>query len=338
MSALPGCYAALVATGLAALLFASFVAAEHRRHGEFRLGTAVLRFVVLLYALGLAAYVLFPSTAECLAPQWIPLTALTSGAMLAQFACNIALFVPLGALVRRGVAAAVMVGAGVSAVIELTQLTGTWFVHPCPHRVFDIDDIIANTIGAALGGLLAPRLRHLPTGGSGRPASEPRPVTATRRLLGMCCDALLLWWLGLCCARLAEVVLHLTRTEPTRWWQATALWFAPAALLLLATVTARGTSPGQHAVLLRARAPNRRPVPAAFVRWAVGCGGLAIGQGALEVTTGHPSIAVALLWCAAHAWGVTSGRDHRGITGRAAGLDTIDARQSQRAPTTARST
>ncbi|MDA3629430.1 VanZ family protein [Saccharopolyspora sp. WRP15-2] len=337
MSVLPASFAVLAATGLAAMAFAPFVAAEHRRHGELRAGVALLRFAALLYAVGLASYVLLPFADDqtCFEPQWQPFASFRSVLMVEQFACNIALFVPLGALLRRGPAAAALVGAAVSVFVELTQLTGMWFLHPCPYRVFDVDDVIANTTGAALGGLLAPLLRRVPTAARDRPAT-PRLVTAPRRLLGMACDLLLLWWLGIACARGAELVLWLTGTSPGAWWEASALWFAPAVVLLIPMLLG-GNSLGQHAVCLRARAPTR-PKTAALLRWALGIGGLAAAQGTCTVVLGAPDAVLGMLWCTAHACGVTVTRDHRGITGLVAGLQVIDARRSQRAPTAARST
>ncbi|WJY69082.1 VanZ like family protein [Corynebacterium auris] len=65
-----------------------------------------------------------------------------------NFLGNVALFVPVGLLARRR---AVPVGAGLSLAIELTQfVTATGYT--------DIDDLIFNTLGAALGGWLAGRL------------------------------------------------------------------------------------------------------------------------------------------------------------------------------------
>lgn len=78
--------------------------------------------------------------------------------VLAQVALNVALFVPLGVLLRRwwGVSwpRAAAVGALVSLGIETTQLTGVWFVYDCAHRVFDVDDVLANVAGASLGAAL----------------------------------------------------------------------------------------------------------------------------------------------------------------------------------------
>ncbi len=34
---------------------------------------------------------------------------------------------------------------------EFTQLTGLYFIYPSPYRVFDVDDLIMNTLGAIIG-------------------------------------------------------------------------------------------------------------------------------------------------------------------------------------------
>lgn len=72
-----------------------------------------------------------------------------------QFVANIALFVPFGFFLHQasrwpGIAV-IAVGASASMLIELSQGTGFFGVFPCPYRVFDVDDIIANTAGAVLG-------------------------------------------------------------------------------------------------------------------------------------------------------------------------------------------
>lgn len=45
----------------------------------------------------------------------------------------------------------VALGGLSSLLIELTQLTGTWGLYPCPYREFDVDDLILNTAGVAIG-------------------------------------------------------------------------------------------------------------------------------------------------------------------------------------------
>ena len=76
-------------------------------------------------------------------------------ANLAQFAMNIALFMPLGVLFPvlfvRFESAARVIGTGfmISLVIELAQLA--LFITVGTGRSTDIDDVIANTLGATVG-------------------------------------------------------------------------------------------------------------------------------------------------------------------------------------------
>jgi hypothetical protein len=74
---------------------------------------------------------------------------------------NFLVCLPIGALlfpyVRR-VRAVVGAGFALSLAVELTQLTGTWGFYPCAYRKFDMDDLVLNTLGVALGFALARRL------------------------------------------------------------------------------------------------------------------------------------------------------------------------------------
>jgi glycopeptide antibiotics resistance protein len=84
------------------------------------------------------------------------LQALTTTAF-EQMALNVLLFVPLGIfarmLWRRGFAGAILLGFACSLFIEVTQLTANWGTAPFQYRIFDVDDLITNTCGAALGWL-----------------------------------------------------------------------------------------------------------------------------------------------------------------------------------------
>lgn len=69
----------------------------------------------------------------------------------------------IGALLSRHALrwrSAVGLGFALSLTVELTQLTGTWGFYPCAHRTFDVDDLILNTLGVALGFMAARRLRR----------------------------------------------------------------------------------------------------------------------------------------------------------------------------------
>lgn len=84
-------------------------------------------------------------------PGWI-------GFGLVEFAANVLMFVPLGALgvLARppfGAVAVVACGTALSIAVEL----GQWLL--IPGRTGDYRDVIANIVGAALGALLAERFR-----------------------------------------------------------------------------------------------------------------------------------------------------------------------------------
>ena len=351
---------AVLATGyavvLAVLLFLPFVVREYRMRGELGAGTALLRFGALLYALALVCYVLspFPQVSEgfCAAvgplpPQWRPLASfdgaswpdrwtdvarlLAGDGSVQQFALNVVLFVPLGVVLRRwfgrGIVSVALLGCTVSLAIELTQLTGNWFLYPCPYRLFDVDGLIANTAGALLGRVLAPVVVLVPGRRTGVEPDFPRPVSRFRRYTGMSFDLVLLWWIGGIAGHGLDLALRQGILAQRPWLQPTALWFGPAVLLLLVTVIGGGSTLGQRAVLLRSvRSPARRPpVPAVLSRWSAGLGGLALVQGILyAVGLSMLWLPLTVVWAAVHGWGVLS--DHRGFTGRFAGLLVIDAR------------
>ncbi|KJK43777.1 hypothetical protein UK23_31980 [Lentzea aerocolonigenes] len=92
-----------------------------------------------------------PRQAVQLVPfQWIADTFRDGQIAFDQMTLNVLLFVPLGAMLmfwgRRTVGQAALIGYGVSLLIEGSQLM--W-----ANRIFDVDDLITNTTGTALGWL-----------------------------------------------------------------------------------------------------------------------------------------------------------------------------------------
>jgi glycopeptide antibiotics resistance protein len=109
-------------------------------------------------------------------------------------ALNVALLVPLAFFLRylsgMRFLTTVALGFCTSLFLELTQLTGLWFIYPCAYRLFSVDDLILNTTGAAIGWLIAgPVSRLLP---DLDPVRDRRRyatrVTASRRLLALATD------------------------------------------------------------------------------------------------------------------------------------------------------
>jgi glycopeptide antibiotics resistance protein len=76
-----------------------------------------------------------------------------------QVVMNVLLFLPLGVfakvLWRRSLTGAALLGFAASLLIEITQLTATFGTAPFVYRIFDVDDLINNTAGAALGWIAA---------------------------------------------------------------------------------------------------------------------------------------------------------------------------------------
>lgn len=195
-----------------------FLAYHHyHRHGSFRGWSAFLTVVSFFYLGGLVAFTLFPvpdqSGAYCTVRegtsywQLIPFASvgdvvvraatvgfpavLRTGVFLQVF-FNVILLLPLGALLayryRKGLGFTVLVGFGVSLLIETTQGTGVWGLFPCPYRLADVDDLITNTAGAAIGWLVGWALvRYLPDPiGDVSPDTDPPRVA--RRVFAVVID------------------------------------------------------------------------------------------------------------------------------------------------------
>lgn len=76
-----------------------------------------------------------------------------------QIAFNVLMFMPWGfmarAVFKRPVMTSTLTAFAGSLLIETTQLTGFWGIYPCGYRIFDVDDLITNTLGGLVGALVA---------------------------------------------------------------------------------------------------------------------------------------------------------------------------------------
>ena len=337
------------------LLFAPIAIIQQRRYGR----TNVLRILgaaaLSIYGVALVAYTLFPlpgDTGAVCAPkvQLIPfhfvadiaretaglsLAGVVSSAAVLQVVFNIALFVPLGVIVRRyffrGIVFAVLAGFAVSLLVESTQYTGIWGLYDCAFRLADVDDLIANTAGALVGALIAPLvLFWMPGDHDLRPRRfNPRPVTARRRWLGMLLD----WFLfGLAGAVLTVPLVGVPQalgSEVPVWIQALLSTVIPAVVVfLIPALRGSGATFGQRAVWL---APNWGELPVTVGRrllrasvtlaWAAL---IALGEFAPDTLLALiGGLAVPLALAELIAVGVTHGR---GIGSRLARATFVDTR------------
>ncbi|MCP3800004.1 VanZ family protein [Allokutzneria sp. A3M-2-11 16] len=154
-------------TGIA--LVVPVVVFHYFRYGRVEPRRSFVLYATLLYGLVLLALVFmpFPSLSSVCdgrqTTQWVPfhfIAELPETFPLLSFAFNVALFLPLGVLLRKAYGLqlrwVLLAGFLASLVVEIIQVTGNLGIYPCPYRLFDVDDLMANTLGATLGGLIAP--------------------------------------------------------------------------------------------------------------------------------------------------------------------------------------
>lgn len=359
----PAIWAALLMSVAAFVLFVPYIAVRYRRRGELGLGNLALAFAGPLYGLALFFYVFAPfppvrsdfcAVIGVRRPQPIPFhflhdmgkSATGSGPMamlhnpaLTQVLLNVALFIPLGMFVRymlgRSVPVTAAIGLGVSLLIETTQLTGDWFIYPCPYRLFDVDDLIANGLGGLIGALAAPLLSAVPGQRVHAEPGEPRPITWRRRLLASVCDlmsfgflyvptvaacAALMWvWQGGLSTDDALPYSHFLLNSTV---ERVGFWVPWLVLAVGFPLAGSGASLGQRIVRLQAAtADGRRPnAKARLVRGLTGVGGFLL-LNHFESLTG-PAVVLAVVSLIA----LFKTSQHRGFSHVCARLTMTDSR------------
>ncbi|WP_313813972.1 VanZ family protein [Glutamicibacter sp.] len=184
------------------------LAVQYRRHGRLSWRRTITTTAATLYGFGLFSYTMLPlpdsQNFVCQPTQLNPghfvgdfarayeygTRSFLTGFTLWQVLFNIILFMPLGILavrwLRGNVFTGVLLGFAASLAIELTQYTGMWGLYHCAYRVADVDDLIMNTLGALIGGIIAylPIFAFLSGPREPRAINAPaRPVTRRRRAL-----------------------------------------------------------------------------------------------------------------------------------------------------------
>lgn len=335
------------------VLLIPYVVWTYRRRGTLGYGHALIAAGAVVYFMAVWTYTILPlpDAAElaCVdggpAPQLVPFASLSDIDLAAngwrdpamwQLVLNVCLFIPFGMLVRHLVPSlrpvwVVAAGAATSLLVELTQLTGIWGLYPCAYRTFDVDDLLTNTVGAAVGVAFAPVLRLVP-GQQVLPQDRPRVVGRGRRVLGMAVD-----YVSVIVVSFAIYLPLALAARDGRWFgddvPYTALYawvtLAVAVVVLLGVPWfGGGVTPGQLTTFVRpVRVADQNPPrrAAMLIRWACGSGGYFVLL-SLSAITGRP----ALSWVAT-AWLVVSvivvvAVHPRGLSGYASGLTVADAR------------
>lgn len=86
---------------------------------------------------------------------------------VAQVLFNIVMTVPFGAYLRyyfkKDMKGVLVLSFLLTAFIEVGQLTGLFFIFDGSYRLFDVDDLILNTLGGAIGAILARKFSFIPS-------------------------------------------------------------------------------------------------------------------------------------------------------------------------------
>lgn len=264
--------ATIIGVFIAVVLFIPFVRANYRKQGRLPASRILAWFALLVSSCSIWTYTLLPGpnseSYSCRRPQTNfgqfvydvrdrgvgSFSELLTNQALLQFVFNIFLFLPLGFLVRylwrRGLATILLVGFFASLLVELTQLTGIWGLYPCAYRIFDVDDLSANTLGAVLGFVFAlPFTRKPPK------VSTPKLYASTaRRFLGMTCD--LIFWMLLSsgiAVGLRVIHFYVLRESFDTYNDTAELllanWLPPVIVLFLVMIW--GKTPGDYSVAIR---------------------------------------------------------------------------------------
>lgn len=334
------------------LLFIPYVAWSYRHRGRLGYGHALIVAGAVIYAMALWTYTILPlpdaASMDCssggVAPRFVPFGSFEKvdwaangwrDSMLLQIIFNVVFFIPFGMLGRHLASRVkpvwiIVAGAGMSLLIELTQLTGVWGLYPCAYRLFDVDDLLANTLGAAIGVGLAPLLRFIP-GQEASPPGQSATVTRSRRLLGMAID-----YVSVVAVSFAVYLLLVVAAREAGWVPLDASYshlygwstLVVGTLILLAVPwVSRGATLGQLITFVRpisgdGQAPTRSAI---LRRWATGAGGYFVLLGLASITDQQALSLLANAWLVVAAVMVIAVHP-RGISGYASGLTVADAR------------
>lgn len=265
----------------------------YHRDGRLRFGSVASTYLAVLYALGLACFTLYPLPSGAAGPgisygipwQLNPLApvgdiAREGFAAVPQILFNVVFFVPLGfiagRMLRLRLVPSLALGLATSLLIEAAQGTGLFGVYPYAYRTADVDDLIYNTTGAALGWCCSAALgRVLPPGALAEEGEVTREPGLVRRLVAFWLDTLLVGLVSIVAEGALRLVVALLAQLPgpapelaagvAPWVRAAVPWLGAAAFVvveLVAPLVRGGSTPGGGFVRMscetRERAGARR--------------------------------------------------------------------------------
>lgn len=181
---------------------------------------------------------------------------LVNNRALFQVIFNVVMMIPFGMYLkyyfRVRLKKTIIISFLVSLFFELTQLTGLYFIYSGSYRVFDVDDLIANTLGGTCGYLaVEPLERFLPSRDEIDNCSFERGkvVSLLRRIVALSCDLLL--------AGLIDVLLAAIFPYINSSFQVPLLWCC----YILIHILYKGKTPGKRIARIKlASIDNKRDI------------------------------------------------------------------------------
>jgi glycopeptide antibiotics resistance protein len=330
----PSTWVALAFGGLLAImLFVPVAAFRYRKTGRLRVRDVAALVAVAVYFVALWSYTLVPmptpSSLHCVGVNLNPAQFIDDIAAdprplwrnraLLQVVFNVVLFVPMGfllrVLARRGIVVAAILGLLTSAAIEFTQLTGVWGLYECAYRVFDVDDLLANTLGATVGSLLAlPALRVI--GSTSDVQARPARVSLGRRLVGVACDLLVMFAIGFGLVVAWRAFSLYVMSEPLDGdtdWIGTVLAVGVPAAVQLVWILTTGRTLGEATVRLEPVSGPGSVARSRIVKFACGIGGYEF-----LAALGVPLLL--FVFCLVSLAAVIWSKDHRGLSHVVSGM------------------
>lgn len=107
---------------------------------------------------------------------------------------NLFMFIPFGMYLRyyfkKDLKGIIKYSFLLSLFFELTQLSGLYFIYPRPYRLFDIDDLMINTLGGVIGHYIMGLIKFLPSREDidRKTFEDSKQVSGLRRITMFCLD------------------------------------------------------------------------------------------------------------------------------------------------------
>ncbi|OTP11937.1 VanZ/RDD domain-containing protein [Enterococcus sp. 10A9_DIV0425] len=293
-------FALLVFPFLALAISTVFFIYEYRRYGTFLLTRALVLYSFVFYLLCAYFLVILPlppketvaqmsgpkielhllaswehfkaNTVLVLSDPSTYLPAMRQSVFLEPL-FNVFLLLPFGVYLRYyfrlSFLKTVLASFCLSLFFELTQLTGLYFIYPRPYRLFDVNDLVTNTVGGMLGFWLAPVFTFmLPTRARMDEVAyeKGKTVSLTRRAVAYLIDWFFLSLVNLLIGSISALFFGGGSFTSYNWW----LFIEVILYFMIVPYVTNGQTIGKKIVRIRIVENEREKVSfrALFIRYA----------------------------------------------------------------------